>query len=44
MAWLYSWPIQAESGLGIPGNSHLVHTEQYLDLEGRGSGGAGQPF
>lgn len=39
MAWLYLWPLQAESGLGTPGNSHSLHMEQYLDLDRRGSGG-----
>lgn len=39
MPWLYSWPTEAESGLGTPGNSHSVHSERYLDLEGRGSWG-----
>ena len=38
MAWLYSWPLQTEPGLGTQGISHSVHTEQNLGLEGMGSG------
>lgn len=37
MAWLYSWPLQTEPGLGTQGISHSVHMEQNLGLEGMGS-------
>lgn len=40
MAWLYSWPLQAQLGLGFQGVSHSVHKERHLGLKGTGRGGS----
>ena len=39
MAWLYSWPLQAELGLGIQGINHSSQGAN-LDLRGTSHGGS----